>query len=166
MSTNPLTLSELWKKVESVKIGMFATLDANGNINSRPMTKQEVDDEGILWFFTSLHSDIARELTAVPQVNVSFAEPKDGFYASLAGRATLITDRTTYARLWNPVVKAWFPRGIDDPELALIQFHADSAEYWDADSSRMVQMLKLAKAAVTGTGVDRDDFGRHGNIQI
>ena len=166
MSTKPLTLNELWKKIEGVKIGMFTTLDANNKINSRPMTSQEVDDDGMLWFFTSLHAEISRELTANPQVNISFAEPKDSFYGSLSGKATLVTDRDTYARLWNPLVKAWFPRGLDDPELALIRFHADAAEYWDVDASKMVQLLKLAKAAVTGAGLTADEFGRHGNIKI
>ena len=29
-------------------------------------------------------------------------------------------------------MKAWFPKGEDDPEIALIRVTAEKAEYWDA----------------------------------
>ncbi|MDB6060818.1 MAG: ral stress protein [Verrucomicrobiaceae bacterium] len=164
MTSKTLDLNELWKKIGQVKTGMFTTTDGSGRLNSRPMTSQEVDVDGVLWFFCSLHSEIAHELSERPQVNISFAEPKDGFYVSLAGQATLVRDRGLYASLWNPLVKAWFPRGLDDPDLVLIRFDIESAEYWDADSSRMVQLIKMAKAAVIGK--KPDDMGKHGNIKM
>lgn len=165
MTTSALSLADLWKKIEDVKIGMFTTVDTAGELTSRPMTTREVDADGILWFFASLHSEVARELTDKPLVNVTFAEPKDGFYSSLSGHATLINDRALYAKLWRPLDKAWFSCGVDDPNLVLIRFDVDVAEYWDSASSRMIQLLKIAKAVVTG-GNASSDLGEHGSIKL
>ena len=156
-------LTDLWEKIEQVKIGMFTTLNAEEHLHARPMTALEVDADGVLWFFTSLQSELAKDLTRQPLANINFAEPKDSFYASLSGRAEFISDRSQYKKLWSPLVKAWFPRGIDDPDLVLIRFHIADAAYWDSDSSRMVQMLKMLTAAVTG---NQPDTGAHGRIRM
>jgi len=161
MNATALSLEDLWKKIDDVKIGMFTTVDENGMLTSRPMTAREIDVDGVLWFFAALHSEVTHELLDQPLVNVSFAEPKHGFYASLSGHATLIKDRALYMKLWRPLDKAWFSRGIDDPNLTLIRVDVQLAEYWDSTSSRMVQLLKIAKAAMTGenaaqkTGIHR-----------
>ncbi len=57
-------------------------------------------------------------------------------------------------QLWSPFVKAWFPEGLDDPRLALLKVTADSAEYWNAPSSRVVRLVGLAKALITGEQYD------------
>jgi general stress protein 26 len=157
-------LNELWEKIRDAKIGMFTTVDPAGNLNSRPMTNLEADADGVLWFFSSLDSKIAEDLTSQSRANVSFAEPGDSFYSSLSGHAELIRDRAQYEKLWKPMYKAWFSRGLDDPQLVLIRFTVESAEYWDSDSSRMVQLLKMAKAAVTHK--PPSDIGTHGNFRV
>ena len=156
-------LADLWKKIEDVKIGMFTTLTAQEQLHARPMTALEVDADGVLWFYTSLHSELAKDISRQPLANISFAEPKDSFYVSLSGQAEFISDRKQYERLWSPMIKAWFPRGIDDPDLVLIRFRIADAAYWDSDSSRMVQMLKMLTAAVTG---NRPDMGAHGQVRM
>ncbi|HEY3698553.1 MAG TPA: pyridoxamine 5'-phosphate oxidase family protein [Spongiibacteraceae bacterium] len=163
MKTQYENLADLWKKIEQIKIGMFTTANTEGNLHSRPMTALEVDADGLLWFFSSLQSELAQDLSLQPLANISFAEPKDNFYVSLSGRAEFIGDRSQYQKLWSPLVKAWFPRGIDDPELVLIRFRISAASYWDSDASRMVQMLKMLTAAATG---NRPDMGSHGEIRL
>lgn len=157
-------LNELWEKVREAKIGMFTTLGEREQLRSRPMTSLEVDADGLLWFFSSLESKIAQDLQHRSQANISFAEPGDSFYASLTGHAEFITDRSQYEKLWKPMYKAWFPRGLDDPELVLIRFTVESAETWDSDSSRMVQLLKMMKAAVTHK--QPADIGEHRNFRL
>jgi general stress protein 26 len=165
MSEAALSLADLWKKIGDVKIGMFTTTDEAGQLSSRPMTTREIDDDGVLWFFVSLHSDVSRELSERPLVNVSFSEPKNGFYASLSGQATLIEDRALYAKLWRPLDKAWFSCGVDDPNLALIRFDVHIAEYWDSASSRMVQLIKVMTAAMT-RGNAPANISHHGSIKL
>jgi len=52
--------------------------------------------------------------------------------------------------LWSAAAKAWFPGGVDDPDLQLLRVQVQHAEYWDVKESRMVQLFKMAKAVVTG----------------
>ena len=52
--------------------------------------------------------------------------------------------------LWSPAAQAWFPGEHTDTELALLAVRIRHAEYWDVDESKMVQLFKMAKAAITG----------------
>jgi hypothetical protein len=61
-----------------------------------------------------------------------------------------VRDRQKIHELWNPTLKAWFPNGVDDPEIALLCVEVEKAEYWDTPSSRMVQLIGFVKAVVTG----------------
>jgi general stress protein 26 len=51
---------------------------------------------------------------------------------------------------WSPVVKAYFPGGADDPNVALMKVRPTSVYYWESETGKMVQFLKMAVAAVTG----------------
>jgi general stress protein 26 len=69
---------------------------------------------------------------------------------SVSGAAEARQDRAKAEELWNPLLKAWFPDGLDTPNLTLVKVHAESAEYWEAaHSSRVISLLGYAKAAVT-----------------
>jgi len=79
------------------------------------------------------------------------AEPKHERYVSVSGRARLVRDPAKAKELWSPLLKAWFPGGLDDPRLALLRIGVDHAEYWDAKGNQMMVFASLVKAAVTGT---------------
>ncbi len=143
-------LHDLRDRVKDVKFGMFTTQDATGALTSRPLTLQQLDDEGNIWFFVSDQEAFTGELPGHPSVNVSFADVDDHLYVSVSGRAALLRDRAKAEELWNPAVKAWFPQGLDDPHLALLRVELQSAEYWDTANSKMVTLFALAKAAITG----------------
>jgi general stress protein 26 len=83
-------------------------------------------------------------------VNLSYADPAREHYVSVSGRCQLVRDRDKARELWNPLLKAWFPEGLDDPELALLRVQVEKAEYWDTPSSRMVQLVGFVKSALTG----------------
>jgi general stress protein 26 len=157
-------LKDLREKIKDVKFGMFTTLNPEGKVTSRPMTSQQLDDAGNVWFFTSDESDFVRHLSMHPQVNVSFADPEDSLYVSIAGHAELTRDRAKIDELWSPLVSAWFDGGKEDPHLALVKVHVDTAEYWDTHSSKMTQLYALAKSALTGKAPR--DLGEHKKITL
>ncbi len=137
--------------VKDAKICMFATMTADGRHVSRPMALQEVEFDGDLWFFTYADSDLVEQINHHPQVNVSFSDAKQNNWTSVSGAAERTDDPAKAKDLWSPVLKAWFPEGLETPNLTLVKVHADTAEYWEsAHSSRVVTMLGYAKAAVTG----------------
>ncbi len=135
--------------VKDARICMFTTMTSDGRHVSRPMALQDVEFDGDLWFFAYADSDKIRQLGTHPEVNVAFSTKQS--WVSVSGAAERVSDRAKAEELWNPVLKAWFPDGLDTPGLTLIKVHATSAEYWEsAHSSRVVELLGYAKAAVTG----------------
>ncbi|WEF33372.1 pyridoxamine 5'-phosphate oxidase family protein [Pseudoduganella chitinolytica] len=143
-------LDDLTKRVKDVKFGMFTTSDDEHRMTSRPLTLQQIDEAGTMWFFVSDEEEFTTHLLNNPSVNVSFADVDDHLYVSIAGRASLVRDRAKMEQLWKPSVKAWFPEGLDDPHLALLEVQIQSAEYWDTGNSKMVSLFGMAKAAITG----------------
>jgi pyridoxamine 5'-phosphate oxidase like protein len=61
-----------------------------------------------------------------------------------------VRDRQKIEELWNPIYKAWFPKGLEDPDLALLKVEVQEAEYWDTPSGKMVQLIGFVKAIATG----------------
>lgn len=143
-------ISKLREKIDPIQFCMMTTMSADHNLLSRPMTHQAIEDDGILWFFTSTTSQVAEDLYRQSAVNISFSSPADNVYVSLSGDAILVRDVEKARRLWSPIVDAWFPLGPQDPHLSLIKFSTYSAEYWDSDTNKMLQLFALAKAAITG----------------
>ena len=144
------SLAPLWPRIERVRVGMFATMDEHGRLVSCPMTNQRTDHDGSLWFFTSDHSGMSHNIAVRPQVNISFVDDGESLYVSVSGHAEHVTDRDKMREMWNPLVAAWFPEGLDDPHLALVKVTIEAAEYWDAELGKMRQLLKMARAAITG----------------
>src|SRR5450830_545501 len=164
MSYNSEQLNIIAGKIKQVKFGMFTTSDDTRTLTSRPLTLQQTDSQGQMWFFVSNQTPFVRELLNNPQVNISFAEPGDSLYVSVCGHAELVKDRAKAEELWNPLVKAWFPGGLDDPQLSLIKVTIQSAEYWDSSASKMMQYYAMAKAAITGE--QPKDLGEHGRVEL
>ena len=137
--------------IKEIDFGMLTTVDAEGRLNSRPMsTNKKVEFDGDVWFFTYGESPKVHQIETKPHVNVAFSDPKSQTYVSLSGRAELVRDKAKIEELWEPALKAWFPKGVDEPDIALIKVNADQAEYWDAPSSPIAHLISLAKVAVTG----------------
>ncbi|MFF5082692.1 pyridoxamine 5'-phosphate oxidase family protein [Actinoplanes sp. NPDC000266] len=141
--------------IADARICMVTTMTADGKHVSRPMALQEVEFDGDLWFFTYTTSDLVEQIGLHPQVNVAFSDQKQNNWISLSGTATRADDPEKARELWNPALKAWFPDGLETPELTLVKVHAETAEYWAAaHSSKVVTLLGYAKAAVTGKTPD------------
>ena len=155
--------AELASKIKSVRFAMFTTTDDYAHLVSRPMTNQDMDAEGNLWFYTSSNTDLWENIGARPEVNLAFAEPADHLYVSVSGTAERVVDRDKIKELWNPAVKAWYPNGPDDPHVMLIKVVPHAAEYWDSNGNAMVQLFKMAKAVLTGS---TPDGGEHGKLKL
>jgi len=151
MTTNPSDQHTLWNLIKDIKFGMLTHRHSDGMLHSHPLTtqNQSADEGSRLYFFVSRNSDIARRLQQDSNVNVSYADPGQDSYVSLSGQGAVVDDGAKKAALWSPMAKAWF-QGPADPDLALLEISIRHAEYWDVKESKMVQLAKMAKAALTG----------------
>ncbi len=150
--------------IKGVRIAMFTTADETGQLHARPMATQQVEFDGTAWFFTERSTEKIDEFQGNPNVNVAYSDPGDQVYVSLAGRASQVDDEAKKRELWNPTLKAWFPDGLDDPQLTLIRVDAESAEYWDSPSGKMVALFGMAKAALTGKPAG--NVGEHKTVDL
>lgn len=144
-------IKKLAEMIEDIDFAMLTTVAADGTLHSRPMSTQRVETDGDLWFFTRESAPKVGEIEQEQQVNVSYSKPEDQRYVSVSGRAVVVRDRAKIEELWNPVLKAWFPKGLDDPDIALLRVSAERAEYWDSPSSAVAHAVSFIKAVVTGT---------------
>jgi general stress protein 26 len=148
-------LEKLKEMIKDIDFCMLSTIDENGSVHSRPMSlNSQVDDEANLWFFTSSNSLKASEIESSPQVNASFSNPEESQYVSLSGTAELVTDRAKIKELWKPILKAWFPDGPEQSDLALLKVRVEKAEYWDSPSSTVAQVFSFVSAIVSGKQVE------------
>lgn len=143
------SIEKLKSLTEDIDFCMLTTLDG-GQLRSRPMSTQEFDENGDLWFFTSDKTHKVDEIEADSRINAAYSKPNDNVYVSVSGRAAIVKDRAKIEELWNPVLKAWFPEGLDDPTLCLLKVSVEEAEYWDSPNSKLVQLAGFFKALVTG----------------
>jgi general stress protein 26 len=143
-------IKKLRELIQDIKFAMLTTVEEDGTLRSRPMATQATEFDGDLWFFTNATAPKVDEVQRDQHVNVSYANPEAQKYVSISGRAQLVRDRHKIEELWNPLYKAWFPKGLDDPDLALLQVSVEQAEYWDSPSSPLVRLVGFVKALTTG----------------
>ncbi len=136
--------------VDQARICMLTTMTTDGRHVSRPMALQDVEFDGDLWFFAMGDSAKVAEIQAHPQVNVAFSDDKHQAWTSVSGPATLVHDRQTMEDLWAVPLEVWFPEGLDTPGITLIKVHAETAEWWEASSSRVKRLIGAVRAATTG----------------
>lgn len=144
--------AHLWELIKDIRFAMFTTRHANGHLHSRPMTTQNsrLDEDSSLWFFMARGDEPVADLQADATVNIVYAHPGKDSYVSVSGEARVVEDAQKKRQLWNKAAEAWFPGGPEDPQLALVEVGILHASYWDVQDSKIVQLFKMAKAAVTG----------------
>lgn len=150
--------------VKDVSVTMMCTTAKDGSIHSRPMGTAGVDDDGSIWFFTNDTSEKIEEIENESGLCLCYSKPSDNTYACVMGIARAVDDKEKEKQLWNPMLKAWFPKGTDDPDMTLIKVNPYHAEYWDDSDSRMVVFFKIAKTALTGDEYTAENA--HGKMKL
>jgi general stress protein 26 len=147
--TSPQVIQKIAEMIKEIRIAMLSTVTPNGAIHSRPMATQEADFSGELLFLTRQESGKSDEIVHHARVSLNYVDSKNYRFVSLSGRAVLEKDRATIHKLWNPLYKAWFPQGEEDPQITVIRVEVDEAEYWDAPGNGLVRGYQMLKAALT-----------------
>lgn len=158
--------AKLWDLIKDTRFGMLTHRHDDGQLHSHPLTTQnkKVDEGATLYFFIPKDGDIARHVVSDPSVNIAYANTDADSYVSVTGSAALLEDQAKKEELFTSMAKAWFPKGVTDPNLGLLAVRIVEAEYWDVDDSKMVQLLKMAKAAMTGE--TPKNLGEHKKLSV
>lgn len=141
---------ELRGLMKGIDIAMFTTLGENGFPVSRPLSTQEVEFDGkLLWFFVRRSSAKVKEIQRYPRVNVAYSSKDKNVYLSVAGSADIVDDQGKIDEFWNDALKAFFPRGRNDPNLVLVRVTVHSVEYWQGPSTAIGKAVAFVIARVT-----------------
>jgi general stress protein 26 len=103
------------------------------------------------------------EIEKDDRVCLGYSDPDDSTYVSISGRAEMSKDRAKMEELWSPILKAWFPEGLEDPNICLMKVTVEQAEYWEASSGKLVQLFGFIKALATG---QEADYGENRKIDL
>lgn len=151
-------LDKLRGLIDAINVCMFITRAKETN-RVRPMATMQADSNGDLWFFTKLSSPKIADIKHDNNVQLLYSHPGKDSYLDVLGQAYIETSKEKIESLWTPLAKAWFPDGIDDPEICLLRVEVVSAYYWDSGTSKMVSFFKMVAAAVTGKQLAEGEEG-------
>ena len=148
-AATPEQTQKVWQMIKSIQVAMLTSEDG-GALRSRPMVAAQKEFDGVLWFFTRAGGHMVSDVAHENRVNVSYADSHKHNYVSLSGTASVVTDAGVVKAHWSEAMRTWFPKGSNDPDIAMLRVDVSRAEYWDAPSSTMVYLYGYVKAVVTG----------------
>jgi general stress protein 26 len=129
-----------------------------------PLTTQQLDAEGRLWFFVADDGALTHAVREAGRLWLTYADPSAQRYVSLVGPAAVAQDAAQARALWNPMAQAFFEGGPTDPHLRVLWVQPERLELWEPQGSKLGQLVKvLARAA--GANIDADELGRHAVLE-
>lgn len=161
---NPEAIDKLKDMVEKIDIGMMCTNTVEvANLHAVPMSRQEVDGDGNLWFLFSSESETYQNLQKDKHVSVLYSDVSKYNFLSINGIAVVSTDKDRIDKYWTKMAEAWFEGGKEDPRVRVLKVMPLEAHYWDTKSNRLVTFFKVAVNAVSDQNLD---IGREGDLDI
>jgi general stress protein 26 len=160
IENNLEAVNKLRDLISDVKICMYTTVDNHGMVTSRPMTTIDVDEEGNLWFFTNEFGENILEESYDNSAYLIYSHPGTNTYLFVRGTSNIIVDRNKIVELWKPMLKAWFPLGVDDPKLCLIKVITEEATYWNSTSNKMIVFYNMVKAIASKRKYEQGEMGK------
>lgn len=135
----------LWELTGQIATAMLTT-KGGGSLRSRPMHPFQDESTGTIRFFARRTGFPELDRAGGVPVSLSYSDPQHEAYAAVSGTARMVENRDQMRALWNPSVARWFPGGLNDPDMVLIEVDAEQAQYWEAPEKQAVQFWLLARS--------------------
>ncbi|KAG5925484.1 hypothetical protein E4U42_004244 [Claviceps africana] len=152
-------VEDLGNFINACKYGMMTTKSAeSGRLVSRCMAVAATENNGVdLIFHTNTESGKTDDVANDPEVNLAFLNSK-GEWASIAGHASIITDRDAVKKYYSPSLKAWMgdlgdgvhDASANDPRIGIVRVDAETATYALSGKSQVMQAVEVAQSALRG----------------
>lgn len=131
-----------------------------GSTGARPMSVQQVDAAGHIWFLSAEDSHKNEELARDRSTTLYFQGSAQSHFLILRGSATISRDKEKIKELWEPIAKTWFTEGVDDPRITVISFAPSEGYYWTTKHGIAVAGVKMLVGAAIGKTLDDSVEGR------
>lgn len=163
MSTENLYNDDAKKKIkdmaEDIDFTMMATNLKDAPLHMVPMSTKKVDDQGNIWFLSNKNSTHNKNIASDNHLHLIYADKGKMQFLNVYGTATITKDRKIIDELYGKTDDTWF-EGKDDPNITAISIKPIEAFYWDPKNNKLVTLVKMGVAAVTGNEPDTMDFGK------
>lgn len=133
---------------------------AEGSSAARPMSVQDVDGEGNLWFLSAADSHKDEEIAVESRVRLYFQGSSHSDFLLLDGVATASRDKAKIREFWEPVFQTWFTGGVDDPRITVLKVVPYDGYYWDTKHGNFVAGIKMLVGAATRRTLDDSIEGK------
>ena len=158
---NAAAVEKIRELANAVDIAMFCTNLGAQPFSTCPMSTQQVEDDGTIWFFSGKDSDHNADLAKDSACQLIYSSKVgETDHLSLYGHAEVTFDRAKAEELFGTMEKVWFPGGIDDPNFSMIRFTPKEGYYWDSKHGKMVSFAKMLASVVTGKQADTGVVGK------
>ena len=148
-------IKKLKEMAEDAPICFFCTKIRKGqSFATSPMSVQQIDDDGNFWFLSAGDSHKNEELKTDKSVQLLFQASRYSDFLSIYGKAKIVRTKGRIKELWNPILKAWFTEGENDPRITAIKVTPSEGYYWDTKHGKLVAMLKTLAGAIAGKTFD------------
>ncbi|WP_335965782.1 pyridoxamine 5'-phosphate oxidase family protein [Galbibacter sp. PAP.153] len=145
MKTENLSHTEAIKKIkeiiEGTKTAILLTDLDTLPLGANPMETKKIEDDGSIWFLSSLNSDHYSNILADKRVQLLYSNPEDKQFLSMYGKAFIYTDKELLEELYTKKDDRWFD-GVDDIELIAIKVIPLSTYYWDKKQNKFIELIK------------------------
>ena len=139
--------------VESSRNVLLLTHGEGHKIVGRPMALVRVDDDETIYLVASIESKKVSEILRDARVTIA-VQNREGV-AMIDGEASVAGDQRLIDELWSDSWKVWFPRGKEDPDIAILIVQPREGTYWDQDVGHGLSYLyRYVKARVTGEEIE------------
>ena len=153
--SNMEAIDKIRELIDEAKTCFFCTrASLSGPLSTRPMSVQQVDEEGVIWFLSANDSHKNAEIKVDPTVQMFFQGSDHSDFLTLTGTASITTNKAKIQALWQPILKTWFTEGVDDPRITVIAVTPENGYYWDNKNGNMIAYIKQLAGAAMGKTMD------------
>lgn len=160
---NQEAIAQLKEMVDRIDVCIMCTDIQDYKMNTAPMSRQEVDESGTIWFLGHSDSDTCVNIEHDSRVALHFGHPGNYEFITISGTAYLSQDKARIEKYWIKMMDGWFETGKDDPAIRIIEVRPEEANYWTNKDGKVMTVLKIAASAITGGSYDP---GKEGTLNI
>ncbi|KAH6717093.1 hypothetical protein BKA61DRAFT_573151 [Leptodontidium sp. MPI-SDFR-AT-0119] len=152
-------VEDLAEFVKACKFGMMTTRDGSSDaLVSRCMALAAQETGGIdLIFHTNTESGKTSDIDSDSHINISFLN-SSGEWASVSGKAAILTDRSVVKKYYSSALKAWLgdlgdgkhDGSENDPRIGVIRVEAVTATYAVVRKNAVSRAAEMAQGVITG----------------
>ncbi|MCA5004824.1 pyridoxamine 5'-phosphate oxidase family protein [Sphingobacterium bovistauri] len=162
--SNKEAIDKLKDLVNRIDIAMMISFPKNSHYPyMTPMSRQEVDDDGDIWYLISSESETSKNLQSNNKISLAFGDPGSYTFLSIDGIAELSQDKSKIDKYWSKFMEVYFEKGKEDPSIRVLRVTPVESHYWDSKTNKFMTLIKVASAAISGQKID---IGREGELNI